>query len=189
MAAKERTKENCRCFDAADPRLGGCTPPRPPKRKSEGAGAKRKQYYFSFLTPPPLPPPLSRGLRGCVANWRRSLCAAKRPRTPAGGKWRPPCQRGLAALAAWGIPTGFARLPVTPADGQESLRLACARHLPLTREALTGLTLPPVNGHPPPFPQTLQTLHALHKTCPLFAKPLPRLYRTMVETGAKPRYN
>ena len=61
MPTKERTKENCRCFDAADPRLGGCTPPRPPKRKSEGAGAKRKQYYFSFLTPPPLPLPLSRG--------------------------------------------------------------------------------------------------------------------------------
>ncbi len=57
LAAKERTKENCRCFDAADPRLGGCTPPRPPKRKSEVAGAKRTQYYFSFLTPPPLPPP------------------------------------------------------------------------------------------------------------------------------------
>ena len=119
MAAKERTKENCRCFDAADPRLGGCTPPRPPKRKSEGAGAKRKQYYFSFLTPPPLPPPLSRVF----------------PRTPAGGRQRPPCQRGLAAPAAWGIPTGLAGLPVTPADGRESLRLACARHLPLTREA------------------------------------------------------
>ena len=68
LAAKERTKENCRCFDAADPRLGGCTPLRTPKRKSEGAGAKRKQYYFSFLTPPPLPPPLSRVF----------------PRTPAG---------------------------------------------------------------------------------------------------------
>ena len=173
LAAKERTKENCRCFDAADPRLGGCTPPRPPKRKSEGAGAKRTQYYCPFLTPPPLPPPLSREF----------------PRTPAGGKWRPPCQRGLSPLGDWGIPTGFAWPPVTPADGQESLRLACARHLPLTREALTGLTLPPVNGHPSPFPQTLQTLHALHKTGPLFAKPLPRLYRTMVETGAKPRYN
>ena len=48
---------------------------------------------------------------------------------------RPPCQRGLAASAAWGIPTGLAGLPVIPADGQESLRLACARHLPLTREA------------------------------------------------------
>ena len=111
LAAKERTKENCRCFDAADPRLGGCTPPRPPKRKSEGAGAKRKQYYFSFLTPPPLPPPLSRVF----------------PRTPAGGRGRPPCQRvtphsvgrcrgategsgpeGLSPLGDWGIPTGLA---------------------------------------------------------------------------------
>ena len=60
LTAKERTKENCRCFDAADPRLRGCTPLRTPKRRSEGAGAKRKQYYFSFLTPPPLPPLLSR---------------------------------------------------------------------------------------------------------------------------------
>ena len=96
LAAKERTKENCRCFDAADPRLGGCTPPRPPKRKSEGEGAKRKQYYFSFLTPPPLPPPLSRGF----------------PRTPAGGGRRPPCQRGLSPLGDWGIPTGYALQPV-----------------------------------------------------------------------------
>ena len=119
LAAKERTKENCRCFDAADPRLRGCTPLRTPKRKSEGPGAKRKQYYFSFLTPPPLPPPLSRVF----------------PRTPAGVRQRPPCQRGLAALADWGIPTGLAELPVTPADGRESLCLACARHLPLTREA------------------------------------------------------
>ena len=60
MAAKERTKENCRCFDAADPRLGGCTPPRPPKRKSEVSAAKRTQYYCPFLTPPSLPPLLSR---------------------------------------------------------------------------------------------------------------------------------
>ena len=48
---------------------------------------------------------------------------------------RPPCQRGLAAPAVWGIPTGCAGLPIIPADGRESLRLACARHLPLTREA------------------------------------------------------
>ena len=180
------------CAAKRDPRLGGCTPPRPPKRKSEVSAAKRTQYYCPFLTPPPLPPPLSRVF----------------PRTPAGGRGRPPCQRvtphsvgrcrgategsgpeGLSPLGDWGIPTGLAWPPVTPADGQESLRLACARHLPLTREALTGFTLPPVNGHPPPFPKTLQTLHALHKTCPLFAKPLPRLYRTMVETGAKPWYN
>ena len=50
--------------------------------------------------------------RVCAANWRRSLCAAKRPRTPAGGRWRPPCQRELAALADWGIPTGCAWPPI-----------------------------------------------------------------------------
>ena len=60
LPTKERTKENCRCFDAADPRLGGCTPPRPPKRKSEGPTAKRTQYYCPFLTPSGLPPLLSR---------------------------------------------------------------------------------------------------------------------------------
>ena len=78
MTAKERTKENCRCCGCSGPRLRGCTPLRTPKRRSEGAGAKRKQYYFSFLTPPPLPPLLSREF----------------PRTPAGGRGRPPCQRG-----------------------------------------------------------------------------------------------
>ena len=157
------------CAAKRDPRLRGCTPPRPPKRKSEGAGAKRKQYYFSFLTPPPLPPPLSRGF----------------PRTPAGGKWRPPCQRGLAPLGDWGIPTGFAWPPVTPADGQESLRLACARHLPLTREALTGLTLPPVNGHPHPFPK-------LYKLYTLYTKPAPslqNLYRDCTVLWSKPAQN
>ena len=56
LPTKERTKENCRCCDAADPRLRGCTPLRTPIRKSEGAVAKRTQYYCPFLTPPPLPP-------------------------------------------------------------------------------------------------------------------------------------
>ena len=28
------------------------------------------------------------------------------------GRWRPPCQRGLAALADWGIPTGCAWPPI-----------------------------------------------------------------------------
>ena len=63
---------------------------------------------------------------------------------------------------------------------------AAFRRRPVTPLPPNPLLTPP---HAPPFPQTLQTLHALHKTCPLFAKPLPRLYRTMVETGAKPRYN
>ena len=118
--------------------------------------------------------------RVCVANWRRSLCAAKRPRTPAGvngcsvgAAYMPPaayrgnpstgkgagCRPPLPLSSAthlWQsvgagharpaalpchpfafciVGRGLARLPVTPADGQESLRLACARHLHLTREA------------------------------------------------------
>ena len=86
LAAKERTKENCRCFDAADPRPRGCTPLGFPKRKSEGAGAKRKQYYFSVLTPPPLPPLLSRVLRGCErgATVERSETGERAMFAPAG---------------------------------------------------------------------------------------------------------
>ena len=60
LPTKERTKENCRCFDAADPRPRGCTPLGTPKRKSEDSAAKRTQYYCPFLTPPNLPPLLSR---------------------------------------------------------------------------------------------------------------------------------
>ena len=62
LAAKERTKENCRCFDAADPRLRGCTPLRTPKRRSEVSAAKRTQYYCPFLTPPSLPPIVNSGV-------------------------------------------------------------------------------------------------------------------------------
>ena len=65
---KKACKENCRCFDAADPRLRGCTPLRTLIRKSEGPMAKRTQYYCPFLTPSALPPLLSREF----------------PRTPAG---------------------------------------------------------------------------------------------------------
>ena len=86
MPTKERTKENCRCCDAADPRLGGCTPPRPPKRKSEVSAAKRTQYYCPFLTPPSLPPLLSRVLRGCErgATVERSDTGERAMFAPAG---------------------------------------------------------------------------------------------------------
>ena len=94
-------KENCRCFDAADPRLRGCTPLRTPKRKSEGAGAKRTQYYFSFLTPSGLPPLLSRVLRGCErgATVERSETGERAMFAPAGQTTARACLRSkLAAL-------------------------------------------------------------------------------------------
>ena len=126
LAAKERTKENCRCFDAADPRLGGCTPLRTPKRKSEGAGAKRKQYYFSFLTPPPLPPPLSRGFPRTPAGVNGSSVGAAYmpPATyrgnPSTGKregCRPPLPLSSAPHLGQSVGAGHARpstLPVPP---------------------------------------------------------------------------
>ena len=86
MAAKERTKENCRCCDAADPRLRGCTPLRTPIRKSEGSLATRTQYYCSRLTPTGLPPLLSRVLRGCErgATVERSETGERAMFAPAG---------------------------------------------------------------------------------------------------------
>ena len=59
---KKARKENCRCFDAADPRPRGCTPLGFPKRRSQRARAKRKQYYFSFLTPAPSAPFVNSGV-------------------------------------------------------------------------------------------------------------------------------
>ena len=86
LPTKERTKENCRCCDAADPRLRGCTPLRTPIRKSEGPPATRTQYYCSRLTPTGLPPLLSRGLRGCErgATVERSETGERAMFAPAG---------------------------------------------------------------------------------------------------------
>ena len=78
--------------------------------------AKRTQYYCPFLTPSALPPLLSREF----------------PRTPAGGRQRPPCQRGLSPLGDWGIPTGLAWLPI-PGQPPANLEGAgCRPPLPLS---------------------------------------------------------
>ncbi len=87
---KKACKENCRCFDAADPRLRGCTPLRTPKRKSEVSAAKRTQYYCPFLTPPSLPPLLSRVF----------------PRTPAGGEAKAPLSKGAGRVSGLGDSDG-----------------------------------------------------------------------------------
>ena len=123
---KKACKENCRCFDAADPRLRGCTPLRTPKRKSEGAGAKRKQYYFSFLTPPPLPPPLSRvfprtpaGVNGSSVGAAYMPPATYRgnPSTGKGPGCRPPSPLSPATHSRHPVGAGHARpatLPLPP---------------------------------------------------------------------------
>ena len=85
--------------------------------------AKRTQYYCPFLTPSALPPLLSREF----------------PRTPAGGRWRPPCQRGLAALADWGIPTGCACPPI-PGQPPHAKRGGLPPSLaPLVRDPFTAV--------------------------------------------------
>ena len=54
-----------------------------------------------------------------------------------------------------------------------------------------ALTPPPLfpSRTPAVFAYSLQTLPFPHKTGDIFAKPLPRLYRTMVDTRKKRRYN
>ena len=116
MAAKERTKENCRCFDAADPRLRGCTPLRTPKRRSEVSAAKRTQYYCPFLTPSALPPLLSREF----------------PRTPAGGRWRPPCQRGAGRVSGLGDSDGLCVAAHSRATSAREKGPGCRPPLPLS---------------------------------------------------------
>ena len=95
LPTKERTKENCRCCDAADPRLKGYSPLRIPNRKSEDSAAKRTQYYCPFLTPPNLPPLLSRGF----------------PRTPAGVRGGPLVKGGCHRKVTGGFRRALPWLP------------------------------------------------------------------------------
>ena len=188
LPTKESSKENCRCFDAADPRLRGCTPLRTPIRKSEGAGAKRKQYYFSFLTPPPLPPPLSRVLRGCErgatversetgeramfapagqttarACLRSKLAALvvrrQAPPNPRRGRGRPPCQRGLSPVGDWGIPTGLASPSIPGQPPPTAKGEGCRPPLPLS--SATHLWHPVGAGHARPSTLPLPPMYLL----------------------------
>ena len=116
MPTKERTKENCRCCDAADPRLGGCTPPRPPKRKSEGPTAKRTQYYCPFLTPSGLPPLLSRVFPRTPAS--DNSCSVGAAYMPPATYRSNPFPGNLRTLQRGGLPPSLAPLvhnPFTPA--------------------------------------------------------------------------
>ena len=143
LPTKERTKENCRCFDAADPRLGGCTPPRPPIRKSQRARATRTQYYCSRLRPRPL-------LRFKIREF---------PRTPAGGRQRPPCQRGLSPLGDWGIPTGLVSPSIPGQPPPTAKGVGCRPPLPLS--SATHLRHPVGAGHARPAALPLPPMYLL----------------------------
>ena len=123
---KKACKENCRCFDAADPRLRGCTPLRTPIRKSEGPMAKRTQYYCPFLTPSALPPLLSREFprtpalfNGCSVGMAYMPPATYRghPSTAKGVGCRPPLPLSSATHLWHPVGAGHARpstLPLPP---------------------------------------------------------------------------
>ena len=108
---------------------------------------------------------------------------------PPQGEVEAPLSKGAGRVSGLGDSDGPCRTARYPRrrPGIPPPRLRSAP--PFDKGGFDGPYVTARKRSPPPFPQTLQTLHALHKTCPLFAKPLPRLYRTMVETGAKPRYN
>ena len=111
------------------------------------------------------------------------------PPNPRRGEVEAPLSKGAGRVSGLGDSDGLcvaARYP-RRRPGIPPPRLRSAP--PFDKGGFDGPYVTARKRSPPPFPQTLQTLHALHKTCPLFAKPLPRLYRSMVETGAKPRYN
>ena len=146
-------KENCRCFDAADPRLRGCTPLRTPIRKSEGAGAKRTQYYCPFLTPPPLPPLLSRVFPRApdADNGCSSAGASPRKGSPSGE---------LAELAR---PEGFRRAvryyPFSGNHPPTAKGEGCRPPLPLS--SATHLWHPVGAGHARPSTLPLPPMYLL----------------------------
>ena len=72
----------------------------------------------------------------------RALCSVSKfgssPEPPQGGRGRPPCQRGLAALAAWGIPTGFAWPPIPGQPPAHCEGAGCCPPLPLSGTTIHG---------------------------------------------------
>ena len=87
------------------------------------------------------------------------------------------------------IPPGHLPAAANGRGGQRAGRPTASLKNPCVgRGALTPPPLFP-SRTPAVFAYSLQTLPFPHKTGDIFAKPLPRLYRTMVDTRKKRRYN
>ena len=127
---KKARKENCRCFDAADPRLGGCTPLRTPKRRSEGPTAKRTQYYCPFLTPSGLPPLLSRVFPRTPAS--DNSCSVGAAYMPPATYRSNPFPGNLRTLQRGGLPPSLAPLVHNPFTPSRRGRACPARSLAVT---------------------------------------------------------
>ena len=129
MPTKERTKENCRCFDAADPRPRGYTPLRTPIRKSEGPQATRTQYYCSRLTPVGLPPIINSGVPpNPRCRKRQSVGAAYMP--PAAYRGNPSTGKG------GGLPPSLA--PLVHNDSRHPVGAGHARPATLRQNPFNG---------------------------------------------------
>ena len=142
LAAKERTKENCRCFDAVRGCARGATVERSetgertmiaPAGQSTARACLRSKLAalvvrrqagpatWGLHAPKTPNKEVGRptGYANAVLLFALNACGPSSvlkfgcsPEPPQGGRWRPPCQRGLAALADWGIPTGCAWPPI-----------------------------------------------------------------------------
>ena len=156
---KKACKENCRCCECSGPRLRGCTPLRTPIRKSEGPMAKRTQYYCPFLTPSALPPLLSREF----------------PQTPAGGRWRPPCQRGAGRVSGLGDSDGLCVAAHSRATSAREKGPGCRPPSPLS--SATHSRHPVGAGHARPatlpLPPRILCIVRRQATGPLHNRPAP----------------
>ena len=118
------------CAAKRDPRLGGCTPPRPPKRKSEGPTAKRTQYYCPFLTPPSLPPLLSRVFPRTPAS--DNSCSVGAAYMPPATYRSNPFPGNLRTLQRGGLPPSLVPLVHNPCTPSRRGRACPARSLAVT---------------------------------------------------------
>ena len=116
LPTKERTKENCRCFDAADPRPRGCTPLGTPKRRSQRARATRTQYYCSRLTPAPSAPFRNSGV----------------PPNPRRGEREAPLSKGAVTVSGLGDSDGLCVAAHSRAISVQCKGAGCRPPLPLS---------------------------------------------------------